>query len=458
LRGVTRRSLIRGSAGLVAAGALARPYLANAAATTATAWWVQGFAEEEDIAFKKIVADYQKASGNTIDYSIMPYAPLRQKIVSAITSGVVPDLFTNNPYEILALYAWNDQLADVSDIIETQKSQYNETALLAAYCYNGVEKRRSYYGVPFTSAVRPNHIWRPLVEKAGYTMEDLPKTWDAYYDFFKEVQKKLRAQGERKVFGLGFQMNTTGNDCNALFDYFLIAYGGQDIVTKDGRPHLDDPQVKEAVIKALTYPSTAYKEGFVPPGAINWNDADDNNAFHAKQIVMDLDGTISTEVAIIKNQQDYNDIVTMGLPLDNDGKPVASQSLSTCGMIPKGATNLTVAKEFLKFLIQPPVLNEYLKTGLGRNIPCMPALVKDDPWWLDPKDPHRAPYIQQGLLGPTLPSFWAFNPAYAQVQNEHVWPTGWADITTGGMTPQAAAEKAFKRVGEIFAKYPIAQG
>jgi hypothetical protein len=26
----------------------------------------------------------------------------------------------------------------------------------------------------------------------------------------------------------------------------------------------------------------------------------------------------------------------------------------------------------------------------------------------------------------------------------------------GGMTPKAAAEKAFKRVEEIFAKYPIA--
>ena len=454
----TRRSVLRGSLAFAAAGALARPYLANAAATTATVWWVQGFAQEEDIAFKKIVTDYEKASGNTIDHSITPYAPLRQKIVSAVTSGVVPDLFTNNPYEILALFAWNDQLADVSDVIQTQKSQYDETSLLTAYCYNGIEKRRSFYGVPYTSAVRPNHIWRPLVEKAGYTMEDLPRTWDAFYDFFKEVQKKLRAQGERKVFGLGFQMNTTGNDCNALFDYFLVAYGGQEIVTKDGRLHLDDRQVKEAVIKTLTYPTTAYKEGFVPPGAINWNDADDNNAFHAKQIVMDLDGTISTEVAIIKNQEDYHNIVTMGLPLSNDGKPVPSQALSTCGMIPKGAKNVAVAKDFLKFLIQPKVLNEYLKTGLGRNIPCMPAIVKDDPWWLDPNDPHRGPYIQQGLLGPTMPSFWAFNPAYAQVQNEHVWPTGWADITTGGMTPQAAAEKAFKRVEEIFAKYPITEG
>src|SRR3981189_2907711 len=106
---LTRRSVLRTSLALGAAGILARPYIANAQAKTATVWWVQGFAEEEDIAFKKVVADYQKASGNTIDHTITPYAPLRQKIVSAITSGVVPDLFQNNPYEILALYAWNDQ-------------------------------------------------------------------------------------------------------------------------------------------------------------------------------------------------------------------------------------------------------------------------------------------------------------------------------------------------------------
>jgi ABC-type glycerol-3-phosphate transport system substrate-binding protein len=92
---LTRRSLLGGSLGLAAAGTLARPYVANAAARTAEVWWVQGFAQEEDVGFKKIVADYEKASGNTIDYSIIPYAPMRQKIVSAVTSGVVPDLFQN---------------------------------------------------------------------------------------------------------------------------------------------------------------------------------------------------------------------------------------------------------------------------------------------------------------------------------------------------------------------------
>ena len=198
--------------GLVAAGSLARPYIANAAAKTATVWWIQGFAHEEDIAFKKIVDDYEKASGNTIDYTIIPYAPMRQKIVSAVTSGVVPDLFQNSPTEISQLWAWQDKLVDLSDVIETQKEEYTEAALLSAYSYNSVAKRRSYYLAPYTTAALPNHIWRPLVEKAGYKMADIPKTWDAYYDFFKDVQKKLRAQGMRQVYGLGFQVTANGND------------------------------------------------------------------------------------------------------------------------------------------------------------------------------------------------------------------------------------------------------
>jgi len=455
---LTRRSVLRSSAGLAAAGMLMSPRIGDAEAKTATVWWVQGFAQEEDISFKTIVADYEKASGNTIDYTIAPYAPMRQKIVSAMTSGVVPDLFQNTPAEIIALYAWGDKLVNVSDVVETQKEEFTETALLTVHCYNNVEKRRSFYGVPYTVGSGMNHIWRPLVEKAGFQMSDIPKTWDAYYDFFKEVQKKLRAQGMRNIYAIGFQLNTTGNDSNARINDFLIAYGGQDIVTKDGKLHLDDPKVREAALQALTYPTAAYKEGFIPPGAINWNDADDNNAFHGKQVVMDLDGSLSTEVAIIKNQQDYNDIVTMGYALSNDGKPVPAQQGSLCGLIPKGAKNVEVAKDFLKYLIQPQVLNELLKTGLGRNLPAMPAIVKNDPWWLDPKDAHRVAYVRQGLFSPTVPTFWTSNPAYAEVQNEHVWQAAWAEIIQDSATPQAAAEKAFKRVEEIFSKYPIAQG
>src|SRR5215469_1236878 len=349
----TRRSLLRGSTALGAARVLGFPHVAKAAATQASVWFAQGFVQDEDVALRKAVADYEKQSGNKIELSIIPFAPQRQKIISALTSGVVPDVTNANPDEILQLYAWQDKLVDVSDVVETQKAQFSETALQAAQAYNSVTKARGVYGVPLRAAVVPCHIWRPLVEKAGFKIEDIPKTWDAYFDFFKKVQDSLRKQGERKVYGLGFQVTTNGVDPNNVFNYFLIAYGGQDVVTKDGKLHLDDPKVREAAVKALIYPTTAYKDGFVPPGAVNWNDADDNNAFHAKQIVMDLDGTISTEVAVLSQgkKEDYDDIVTMGLALSNDGKPVPSQAGNGTLLIPKGAKNIAVAKDFLKYII-----------------------------------------------------------------------------------------------------------
>src|SRR5277367_11734 len=125
----TRRSLLRNSLAVAAAGSLARPYIANAAATTAAVWWVQGFAQQEDIAFKQMVADYEKASGNQIEYSIVPFAAQRQKEVAAITSGVVADVINLRDYFFCVLSAWKDQLGDLRDVIEKKKSPFTPASL-----------------------------------------------------------------------------------------------------------------------------------------------------------------------------------------------------------------------------------------------------------------------------------------------------------------------------------------
>ena len=172
---------------------------------------------------------------------------------------------------------------------------------------------------------------------------------------------------------------------------------------------------------------------------------------------MDLDGTISTELALYHKKEEYDDIVTMGLPLDNGGKPIPSQLGVAGAFIAKNAKNVEVAKDFLKYLIQPKVVNEYLKAGLGRALPPMPGLVKNDPFWLDPKDPHRSAYARQGMLDPTVPVYPIFNPGYAEADAQQIWGTAEAEVIREGMTPQVAAEKALKRIGAILAKYPIAQ-
>jgi Aldo/keto reductase family len=96
--------------------------------------------------------------------------------------------------------------------------------------------------------------------------------------------------------------------------------------------------------------------------------------------------------------------------------------------------------------------------GFGRSEEIVGRAIAEgklDPWWL--ADPHRVAYTKQGLSArPRRTSGYSTRPTPAS--RTHVWPMAWADVINDGVTPQAAVEKALKRVEEIFAKYPIAQG
>jgi multiple sugar transport system substrate-binding protein len=451
---LTRRSLLRASVGLAAVGAIARPHIANAAATTASMWVVQGFVPEEDAAYKALVADYEKASGNTIDYTIIPFAPMRQKMVSAVTAGVVPDLMEIADFSFLYLNAWKGNLVDVSDVFETQKKNYSKNAFDSSLAYNNVAKKRSYYQVPWKTAAVPFHIWKSLVEKSGQKVADIPKTWDAFVEFFRPVQDGLRKAGMRNAYAYGFQLTANGVDPINTFNAWMIAYGGENFVSPQGQLRTSDVKVRAAAIEAATKLAKSFTDGYVPRVVLNWNDSDDNNAFHAKLVVMDFDGTISTEVALYHDKEQYDDILTLGLPLSNDGKKLPAQVFSGGMVIAKGAKNVPVAKEFMAHAVEPKVLNTYLKAGLGRFVIPMPAIAKKDPFWLK-EDPHRAAYTSETLFGPTIPLYEARNPGMAQVGAEHVMMSAVINVMNNGMAPEAAIDQAFKRVETILANYPV---
>ena len=104
------------------------------------------------------------------------------------------------------------------------------------------------------------HLGRPR-RKGRLKDEDIPKDWDGVWNYLKQTQAPLRAKGMRKIYACGLQITTVGpNDGNNLFRHFLIANGGEDIVTKDGKLHTDDPKVREAAIKSVEFMTNLYKE------------------------------------------------------------------------------------------------------------------------------------------------------------------------------------------------------
>lgn len=457
MKSLRRRTIVSAPAALAGAAVLARPHIASAAAKTLSVWWEQGLFPAENQALRDLLAEWGKASGVHADLTFLPARALNEKIVAALSSGVVPDLFfdEDSTTQVVPQSAWAGKLVDVSDVVATQQGAFSAVALQSARLYDNVAKKRSYYGVPCMAEALNIAVWKSLVEKAGYRASDIPKTWDAYFGFFAGVQKRLRAKGMRHVYGLGFSVSTLDDDSLRNFNQFLVAYGGGGIVTPDGKLHGDDPKVREAATKALSALTTPYKEGYVPPSAINWDGPDNNAAFHAREVVMTPNYTISIATSVMQEKQEYyHDIMTSPMPLDNAGKPIPALLGVVLAVIPKGAKNVGAAKDFLRYLIEPAHLNLYLKKARGAWLPVIPSIVDSDPYWLDPSDPHRPVAVREGVLGPTTTWPYVFNPAYAVVNAEQVWGIAEADAIKG-MAPGDAVAKALARIAEIFKKYPI---
>jgi multiple sugar transport system substrate-binding protein len=453
---LSRRHAIAGI-GALTAGSAFKPRQAKAS-DPVTVWWTQGYYEAENQAVIDAMKAWEKTSGTKVNLTIMNGPDLISKMIAAMQVGDVPDLVhavTGDRF-LVPRAAWDDRLIDVSDVIDSQKSEFHQTALDNSRFYNLAQKKYSYYAVPIKCSTLMEEVWRPMLDDAGFSDNDIPKTQDAYYDFFQVAQDRLRGKGKR-VYGLGYSMATKEADSGTLFHAFLVAYGGAGIVLPNGKLNIDDPAVRQAAMTALDRLTTPYKKGYVPPGAINWGDVDNNNAFFARQIVMTPNATISIAVAQMeKPDQYYKQIITQGMPNGNDGKPVPSiVGVSPC-MIPKGAKNVDGAKELLKAFIQPENLNKYLKETRGRFLPVMMSNIKSDPYWQDPTDPHRPVAVDAGLIRPSMAWWMTYNPAYSAVLSEQIWSQAEANITQKNMTPEQATEEAVGRIKAIFERFQIA--
>ena len=135
----------------------------------------------------------------------------------------------------------------------------------------------------------------------------------------------------------------------------------------------------------------------------------------------------------------------MGLPNGNDVNPVPAQLGAGGCFIPKGAKNVEAAKEFVKYVIQPKVVDtlfqrrsRLLAAGLSLTRQKRPVLAR-------PEVPASAVYVREVLMGPKIAYYYAFNPGIAVANGEQIWGMAEADIIRNGTTPKGVADKELYR-------------
>lgn len=417
-------------------------------------WWNKSYYPEEDAALERIIEQWELESGNTAELSFFTTEDLPKKILSAVEAGNPPDIaFAHlNDWQINPRLAWLGQLEDVSDVVGPMEDAYTEAALKSVSLYNNVADTRGYYAIPLEAQTIHVHYWKPLLQEAGMSPDDIPNDWDAFWDFWIQAQQALRdQQGREDIYALGFPMSAQATDTYFLLQQFFEAYGVR-FMDDDGQLLFDDQEVMDGIAKVLEWETNFYQEGVVPPGAINWLDPDNNVNFLNQTTVMTPNPSLSIPASQLEDEAIYlEQIGTQALPNGPDGNPLTYMVSIKSAIIFSESKNKEGAKDFMSYLIQPARLADYLKASLGRWFPVMPEVL-EDPFWSDTEDPHIAAAFQQ-FQQETRPFQTSLNPAYHEVLAQNVWGNALGQIIVGGASPDQAAQQAATQIKQIFEQW-----
>ncbi|MFO1351246.1 MAG: ABC transporter substrate-binding protein [Gammaproteobacteria bacterium] len=415
-----------------------------------TIWWNKSYYPEEDQRFTEIVKDWEKQSGKTVDLSFYTNEDAPKKAVAALDAGTPPDLGFGFLYDFdyTPRWAFEGKLEDVSDVIAAVKDDLTDTAVKSVYLLNGKTGKRSYYAMPTQQQTAHIHYWKDLIEEAGFKESDIPSKWEDFWAFWCKAQAELKKKGKR-VYGMGQTVSSAASDTTFHFNMFLNAYDVK-FMDEDGKLLVDDPKVREGIITAMKDFIAPYQNGCVPPGAVNWQDSDNNVNFLNKITIMTPNPSLSIPASQKNANPDAyaNKMRTIGYPDGPSGKPIVYMTSIKTAVIFAQGKNKELAKDFMKFLYKPEHLGPYLQGSLGRWYPVNKSLQKD-PYWTETKDPHLQTHHKQYQEHQTVPFQMIYNWKYSQLQAERIWGKAMTRVLLEGASVEDAVDELIARIKQV---------
>jgi multiple sugar transport system substrate-binding protein len=420
-------------------------------------WWDEGYYPEERQAVEEIIAAFEQGTGKQVELVFHSESEHPKAIVAALEAGQPPDFgFGFLLGRRIGQWAFDDQLVDLSDAIGHFADLFDPGVLSWELWLNGSTGQKALYGLPMGLTSYYVHVWKSLLERAGFTLADIPKEWDAFWPFWgDQVQPAVRkALGRDDIWGVGLSM-APGPDAQNGFFQFLAADDGE-YVTRDGRLVIDDPEIRRKLIEAIDRYTTFYRQGCTPPDAVNWGPGDRNNkAFLAQTVVMTENETLSLPNALKSERPDdyYENTATIEWPLDQAGEPFPIKGFVIPAMVFKDGDHVAAAKEFVRFLVGEGWLAHYLNFSGERLLPSLPKLL-EQPFWLDPSDPHRMAAVMQVSSRPLLHDYAQIlgNWRHDRVWQEFTWAKAIHRVAADGISPEQAVDEAIARIKRILAE------
>jgi multiple sugar transport system substrate-binding protein len=419
-------------------------------------WWEAGFNPEEDVAVKEIITAFEQKSGKKVELAQPSQDEAPTKALAAMAAGHPPDfLFATVAGEHFAQWAYDNRLANLSDVLDPWSTQFDRDALNNVTYLNRATGRRGLYSLPMGRLSNHVHVWRSLLERTGIEVTAVPKEWEAFWSFWCDtVQPAVRkATGRSDLYGVGLTMSAASVDTEIGFRQFVDAYEA-DYVTRDGRLVIDEPTVRAKLIQALASYTNIFHKGCTPTTSAKWDNRGNNEAFIKQEVVMTVNNSMSIPNTIRTMRPDdyYKNTITLGWPANVYGRPLAIfYGLNRAAVFKEGG-HREAAEDFVRFLVGEGWLTRWFDFTADRWQPTMPALL-EQPFWLDPGDPHRMAAAMQFLTQPR--DYWeaygaiSGNWRHQNVYRDRVWPTAVQRVVTEGLSPEQAVDDAIARIKQL---------
>jgi multiple sugar transport system substrate-binding protein len=402
----------------------------SSAPTTLSILYMQHWAPGADQVIKNEAIAWGKENNVTINFNTIAEADFALKIANEIDnkSGAPDIVLMRTTSPIL----YQDSMVDVSDIAKEVVTRDGEFyPANKAEAYTGT----AYVTVPLYSVISVWFYQMNVLKAAGV---EFPTTYADFLDFAKKVNDP---QNNDYAFGLSFNKS---RDATLYTQAVLWAFGSK-VTEADGKTiAFNSPET----LAALKYIASMYTDKLMPAGVTGWNDASNNQAFLAGQLVTTTNGP-SIYYQLKSTKSPLLDTVNLAKwPAGPAGSPVM---MDTYGLgILKSSKNQALAKSLLRYIYQPANLEAFYNAGMGFQNPTITKYSTMDVFTSDPKlkvvtDMLAAAHAP-GWPGPV-------NKAVAEIEAQFVLSDMVERVLVDGITPEASVAETTKRIEDIYAKY-----
>jgi multiple sugar transport system substrate-binding protein len=290
-----------------------------------------------------------------------------------------------------------------------------------------------WYNIPFCAWP---HVWFYREDLLRNLHAEIPKTYDE-----ASVLAKHLTNTHTGVYGLGIGLGQD-EDFAMFLQTTIWAFGGSVVGTDGHTVTVNSPQV----LSAINYLLDLYNAGAIPPGALGWDDATNNNLFLAGRIAMTANALSIDYVAKRKDPNLYVNIVHSPYPAGPAGRFSFVQTFGWS--IKKGSRNKDLAEDFLEYLYSVDRMSQLFLVSEGAIAPLQRNIGSA----IRMKSSRYVDAIDSVELAKPLGWPGPFTREAAEVYNRRLLNNIFARIINDRLTPEKALAETEAEVRKVYAR------